>query len=490
MKKPNIILIICDQLRADCINADGNTLIETPLINNMAATGSMFSHAYSAVPSCIPARATLMSGQDQWHTGVLGMGWGQGQMPNDFSHSLAGEFTNAGYRTHMIGKGHFFPQRTLMGFQSTEIEEAGRTLPKGFKDEYRAWFDENAPKGVTPDDHGIDWNAWQARPWHTEERFHPTAWTIMRSVEFLKRRDQDEPFFLNISFDRPHSPYTPPKDYWDMYIDDETPPAVIGEWASVHDVGFEERDDVNAWHGKMTEKQIHRARAGYYGDVTFIDAQLGVLFNWMRRFDHDAYKNTWVIFTSDHGDMLGDHNLWRKTYAYEASARIPFIVVPPVKTRKSVKNRRVDEIVELRDIMPTLLDAAGLDIPKTVDGKSVLPLLYSDAGSVEWRSYIHGEHCVCYAELQDMHYVTDGKRKFIWLPRVGTEQFFDLESDPGEVNNLIEDSKRKEEIKKWRNYLIAELEKRDCGWVVDGKLHCIEGEPLVSPYKEKRWQGL
>ncbi|MFC1713593.1 arylsulfatase [Candidatus Poribacteria bacterium] len=482
--RPNVILIFCDQMRGDCLGADGNPVVQTPNLDYLAARGTRFAHAYSASPSCLPARASLMTGQDQWHTGILGMGRGQGPIPNDFPHTLAGEFTRAGYRTHMVGKGHFRPQRDLMGFETAEIDESGRTIVNGFKDEYREWFDKHAPAGISPDDHGVDWNSWLARPWHTEEYLHPTAWTMNRSIDFLKTRDQERPFFLNISFARPHSPYVPPQPYFDMYIDGETPPAAVGEWAKMHDKP-EDAVNPNAWRGRMTPEQIHRARSGYYGEISFIDTQIGRLMNWMSRFQREALRDTWFVFTSDHGDMQGDHNLWRKTYAYEGSSRIPFIVVPPASAR-SLKRKVADEVVELRDVMPTVLEASGLPVPGTVDGRSLLPAM-KEAQS-DWRSYIHGEHCTCYSTEQEMQYVTDGNRKFIWLPRIGREQFFDLQQDPSELNDLIDAPDRQEEVETWRKYLIHELDQRDCGWVKNGKLFCPD-EPLVSPYRNKRWQG-
>ena len=183
-----------------------------------------------------------------------------------------------------------------------------------------------------------------------------------------------------------------------------------------------------------------------------------------------------------------DHHLWRRIYTYEGSARIPFIVVPPLGEERSIPSQLDGDqsaVVELRDVMPTLLDAAGLPIPDTVDGCSVLPLLQEKA--THWRDYIHGEHCTCYSEEQEMQFVTDGKRKLIWFPRMGSEQFFDLEADPGEVYNLIEDPARQDEIRHWRGFLVQELEERDCGWVKDGKPYCPNDEPLVAPYKNVRW---
>ncbi|CAI8025084.1 Arylsulfatase [Geodia barretti] len=418
-------------MRGDCIGADGNTCIETPNLDYLAARGTRFRHAYTASPSCIPARATLMTGMNQWHTGILGMGRGQGPIPNDFPHTLAGELTHVGYRTHLVGKGHFTPQRAKMGFESQEFDESGRMLRHGLKDEYRTWFEAEKRRDITPDDHGVDWNSWVSRPWHTEEYLHPTSWTMNSAIHFLSQRDRERPFFLNISFARPHSPFVPPAPYFEMYHNGTTPPPSVGDWATCHDRP-EVAVDPNAWRGKHSDRRIHRARSGYYGEISFIDTQIGRLMNWFRRHQQDTFADTWFIFTSDHGEMLGDHNLWRKTYAYEGSARIPFIVTPP--TRGSTASRKVAD--------------------------------------------------------EEMQYVTDGKRKLIWLPRIDELQFFNLEEDPGECHNRINHPEYQTEVAKWKGYLIAELATRDCGWVVDGELVSPPPEtPLVSPYKNVRWEG-
>ena len=485
MERPNIIFIITDQMRGDCLSCAGHPVVETPNLDHFAARGTRFEHAYSAVPSCIPARSTIMTGMDQWHTGVLGMGRGQGPIPNDFPHTLAGTLAAAGYRTHLVGKGHFTPQRARMGFQSAEHDESGRMISNGLKDEYRTWFEREAKRDITPDDHGVFWNSWIGRPWHTEEYLHPSAWTMSRALHFLEQRDQQSPFFLNISFARPHSPYVPPQSYYDMYEREQTPPPYIGDWATRHDVPFD-ATDVNAWRGRQSDRRIHRGRAGYYGEISFIDTQIGRLKNWLARYQPKTLANTWIVFTSDHGDMVGDHHLWRKTYAYEGSARVPLIVCPPTPLESTVKHRVADQVVELRDIMPTILAAAQVEIPPTVKGSSLIPLMLGTAR--DWRRYIHGEHCWCYSAEQEMQYVTDGHRKFVWLPRLGERQFFNLDEDPGECANRIDDPACAAEVKTWEGYLITELAGRDCGWVEDGRLHCPEG-PLVSPYRDVRFSG-
>lgn len=482
--RPNVLLFIVDQMRGDAWGGDGSDTVLTPNLDHLASKGTRFCHAYSAVPSCIPARATLWTGMDQWHTGILGMGGGQCKMHNDYPYTLPGMLSDAGYRTHMVGKGHFHPYRSHMGFNSIELEESGRHDDSMKINDYRQWFYANAPEGVTPDDHGVFWNAWQGRPWHTHEHLHPTAWTAMRAINFLKNRDPDQPFFLNVSFSRPHSPYVPPQAYWDMYINEDLPPAQVGDWAAMHD-DSQTRLDINAWRGRMTPRQIHRARAGYFGEISFIDARIGNIINYLRLNQPSALDNTWIIFMSDHGDMQGDHNLWRKTYAYEGSARIPLFVVPPLDMQGKTRSC-AEQVVELRDIMPTVLEAAGLEAPPTTRGKSLMPLL-ADADT-PWREYIHGEHCWCYGPDQEMQYVTDGARKFIWLPRIGVQQFFDLQADPHELHNLIDSPERADEIALWRQRLITELRNRQCGWCDDGQLSCQE-QYLTSPWRNERWDG-
>ncbi|MCL2639501.1 MAG: arylsulfatase [Phycisphaerales bacterium] len=474
-QQPNIILILADQFRGDAI---ANPQIQAPNLNYLAARGTNFTKAYTPCPSCIPARAMIFTGMSQWHTGILSMHPEQPDMFNDYPHTLAGELTNAGYQTHLSGKAHFTPQDALMGFQSTEVDEAGRVEFPGFKDAYRTWFEKHAPAGVTPDDHGVDFNSWVARPWHLPEYLHPTAWTMTSAIEFLKRRDQHKPFFLNISFDRPHSPYVPPTPYWDIYYNrPPLPPPPVGDWASIHE-NFSL--DPNATHGKLSDYQLHRARSGYRGEISFLDAQIGRLMTFLRRYQPQARGNTLFLFTSDHGDLQGDHHLWRKGQPYEGSARIPMLLLPP-ESAKSTRHLTT-EPVSLMDVMPTILDYANIKRPPTAEGASLTSLTQDPATT--WRPYLHGEH-------GHMHYLTDGKRKYIWFPQKeggGQEQFFDLETDPTECQDLIDDRLRENEIALWQNRLTQVLTSRDCGWTKNGKPF-YPGTPMISPYKHKRWQG-
>ncbi|MDH7571576.1 MAG: sulfatase-like hydrolase/transferase, partial [Armatimonadota bacterium] len=288
---------------------------------------------------------------------------------------------------------------------------------------------------------------------------------------------------LKVSFARPHSPYDPPPVYYEMYRDHPIPPPYVGDWAHIHD-GREGAADVNAWRSRRPEHETRRARACYYGSVTFIDHQIGRLLYELRHYHRDAWQNTFVLFTSDHGDMLGDHHLWRKTYAYEGSARIPMILRPP-DGWKWPRGLVLDHLVELRDVMPTFLEAAGAPIPENVDGKSLLPLARGET-ETPWRDVLLGEHDWCYSHEQANYYLTDGRWKFVWFPYLGTEQLFDLQQDPGECRNLSGDPKSRDVAGALRRRMVRELEARDCGLVEEGKLVRLRLDQVVrSPHLQR-----
>jgi len=478
--RPNIILFMTDQQRGDHLGCDGHPVLETPHLDELAARGTRFRHAYSAVPSCLPARATLLTGMDQWHTGILGMGKGQGPVHNRFQYTMPGQLAEAGYHTCCAGKNHFEPARALNGYHQCLLDESGRMRDS----DYQRWFNAHAPAGAGFRDHGVDWNSWVARPFHLPEYLHPTHWTAQTAFDFLTRRDPGKPFFLKCSFVRPHSPYDPPQPYWDMYKDREMPEPFAADWSDDWHGEPDTQNETNAWRARRSAEETRRARAAYAGSVTFIDHQIGWLLQEFSRFDREAYRNTLIVFLSDHGDMLGDHHLWRKTYAYEGSARVPMIVTPPLNwdvPRGQVR----DEVIELRDVMPTLLEAGGAAIPETVDGRSMMPLVHARDDD-RWRSHLVGEHIWCYDHEQANYYVTDGRTKYIWFPYLGREQLFDLTSDPGESRDLADEADHGTMLESWRGKLVAEFESRGCDLVRDGQLVTLETDQLItSPHYRK-----
>jgi arylsulfatase A-like enzyme len=210
---------------------------------------------------------------------------------------------------------------------------------------------------------------------------------------------------------------------------------------------------------------MDRARKAYYAQLTFIDHQINRIVQALN--ERGVLEDTWILFVSDHGDMLYDHNRVAKAVPYEASARVPLVVRFPdsfaVKSPDAKAGRMVDAPVEMRDIFPTLCDIAGIPIPAGVEGKSLLPFIVGDVA--EWREYIHGEH---EWGLESNQWLTDGKIKYIWFSQSGVEQLFDLSADPNEQRNLA--AARPDVIAEWRRRLIAELDGREEGYVEHGRL--------------------
>lgn len=459
-------------MRWDCLSAMNHPVVETPNLDALAKRGVLFRNAYSATPICIPARAAIMTGMSQRSHGRVGYADG---VPWRYEHMLAGELAQAGYHTQCVGKMHVHPARNLCGFHHVVLHDGylhhnrrrdTNTADAHFDqvDDYLPWLRQQVGSQADMTDLGLDCNAsTMARPWHLEERYHPTNWTVTQSIDFLRRRDPGKPFFLWTSFVRPHSPLDPPQVYFDMYKDREMPDCPVGSW--VDELAAEQgRFDPTTIAGKLPKRRLDRAKAGYYALITHIDDQIGRLLQAL--YEHGALHNTVVLFTSDHGELMGDHHYFRKGLPYEGSVKVPLILCDPGDLLGLKAGAEVEEIVELRDLMPTLLEAAAAPIPASVEGRSLLAL-GREEDAPDWRTYIHGEHAM--GALSN-HYVTDGKEKYIWFSQSGKEQLFDLATDPEERTDLSDHPERAQRLAEWRRRLVGELEGREEGYVADGSL--------------------
>ncbi len=471
LERPNVLLIMADQMRGDCLGADGNATIRTPNLDRLAAEGARFTRAYTATPSCTPARAALLTGLGPWRNGMLGYG----KVGIRYPRTMPGLLSEAGYYTLGVGKMHLHPQRNLHGFHRTILDESGREQAPEFRSDYRSWFLAMAPT-LNPDATGITWNDYRAAPYALPERLHPTRWTGDVAVNFLKGYAGDQPFFVKVSFARPHSPYDPPERFLRMYAHADPPPA-IGDWATVNDIAAKP-DNYGLWRGNLGSERVRLARQAYYGSITFIDEQIGRILATLR--ERGLLEHTLILFFADHGDMLGDHHLWRKTYAYEGSARVPMLIRWP-EGFAAVRGQVLDAPVELRDVLPTVMDAAGVPIAEEdFDGRSMLELV---RGRTEtWRSFIDLEHSRCYGDENHWSALTDGKVKYIFHARTGQEQLFDLTADPSELHDLAADPAHAVTLRTWRERLVAHLSERGEAFVRDGKLVAPRKNMLYSPH--------
>jgi len=446
-ERPNIVLFTTDQHRGDCLGIAGHPVVETPYVDSFVQRGAYFPNAYSEIPSTTGARRILHSGRGNYHCGLIGYSSAEWNPPT----TLAAELARAGYHCLNVGWRNMHPRRKLFGFHHAVIHDLGEGV-----DDYWDWLREKLGPYAHERSHGVDANGWTARPWHLEERFHPTNWTVDVSLDVLRKRDPTRPFFIWISHLRPHSPYDPPQAFWDLYIGRDLPEIPVGDWAAKYDVPNPGLDR-NAWYGRLTPAQNHRGRAGYYGSITHIDYQLGYFLEELRR-GLGSLDNTLFLFTSDHGDMMGDHHLHRKCYAYEGSARIPFLIQYP--RGWDLPTGTFDQVVGLQDVMPTLLETAGVPVPDDCTGRSVLSAIRGEP----WREFLHGEHSPCYSPENAMQYLTDGREKYVWFPVTGEEQFFDLQADREERRDLAREAAYSERVSLWRDRLVRLLGERGDGF--------------------------
>ena len=481
-RRPNILLIMCDQFRGDCIGADGNDAVRTPNIDRLAREGARFSRAYSSLPSCTPARATLLTGLGAWRHGMLGYG----RVARQYAHEKPRMLRDAGYHTCGIGKMHWYPQRHTHGFHKTLVDESGRAETRGFVSDYRQWFRQVAPE-LNPDATGIGWNDYRAKAYALPEKLHPTRWTAEAAVDFLNTYGKDaeqagKPFFLKVSFARPHSPYDPPQRLLDLYADAKIPKAVVGDWAERNAMRGRKLPFTTP-RGDLGAEQVRRSRTGYYGAVSFLDEQIGRILDAVRK--RGWWEETLILFTSDHGDMQGDHHLWRKTYAYEGSARIPMLVRWPNGLLEARRGQVLDRPVELRDVLPTFLDAAGVRYDDAdFDGRSMLQLVRGKAKG--WRGHIDLEHSRCYWPANQWCALTDGHVKYIFGAFDGRERLFDLDKDPHELHDLAGEKAHAALLAAWRRKLTDHLAERGDRWVKSGRLVLRKRPILYGPNYPRR----
>ncbi len=458
-RRPNILFLMADQFRGDCLGADGNRAIHTPNLDRIAREGARFRCAYSSTPTCTPARSALLTGLSPWNHGMLLMQ----RMATHYPFVKPQAMRDAGYYTTSIGKNHFHPQRTSHGYHRVVLDESSRAETPEFRSDYRAWFYSQAPN-LDPDATGIGFNDYASKPYALPEHLHPTSWTGQTAVRFLETYNRAEPFFLKVSFARPHSPYDPPERLFNRYAGASLPAASIGKWAARYIPRSWEKSDI--WHGDMGPEQVRRSRQGYYGSVNFVDEYIGRILEALEK--RGWLEETLILFTADHGDMTGDHHLWRKSYAYEPSARIPMLLRWPSGLVSAPRGQTLTQPVELRDVLPTFLDAASAAPSKPLDGSSLLALARGDIAG--WRPWIDLEHGVCYNDGNDWNALTDGHWKYIFHARHGEEQLFHLDRDPHEVEDLSADPASTSQLRLWRGRLIDHLSVRGEQFVRGGAL--------------------
>ncbi len=443
LRSPNILLIFTDQQRWDTLSAYGNQVIQTPNLDKLAKEGAVFENAITPCPICLAARASTISGLMASKIGTL-----TNDHPThiDNRDTLSAKLSETGYHSQAIGKMHFSNRvyNETYGMDHMILSEETRgirfadSIDDLIFDDYDRFLIENKMWGWDKPTE-IGYNEIKPIINHLPKKYHVTQWCGDTTINWIKNeRPKDKPFFLWTSFVKPHVPYDCPEHLQELYDYRDMPEP----WVSNLD-GTDRNPYIRRYKEQMefdlySETAAKRAKASYYANISFIDEQIGRM---MKTLDEEGLtENTLVIFTSDHGDLMGDHGLWYKSFGYEGSMHIPMILRWPGRIAPET---RCSEITSLVDIFPTVASCAGIVRQDQRPGTDLM-------------EYIAGDrHCdfgvsEMFTPPNYMLHVRTKEWKYLFYQNGGYEQLYNLKEDPHELNDLAHDAnykKMKEEIK-------------------------------------------
>ena len=436
-KRPNILLVLTDQQRFDTIAALGNSIIKTPTLDRLVREGTAFTRAYTPSPVCVSARHALVTGRAPHQSRCTDNNDAGGN-----ETSLMQCLHDAGYQTHGAGKMHFAPVDKMWGFESRDISEEG-----GGADDYRKFLDEHGYDHVE-DPHGVRSEYYYLpQPSQLPARLHPTTWTTDRSLDFLRERDANRPFFLWTSYIKPHPPFEAPTPWNKLYraAEMDAPLRFPGDddlmtyWNRVQN-RYKYRD-------KGSDEMLLRTmRAAYYACISFIDFQLRRIIEQLSV--QGELDNTLILFSADHGEMLGDYGCVGKRSMLEASARVPLLARLP---GRFAAGARVDAPATLLDVLPTCLGAAGVPMPdkdEAVHGRD-LATLPDDDDRLVLSQFSEGAFGLYMAATRSWKYVYSAPDQREWL--------FDLRRADHEKHDLARNPMFADKLRDLRAQLLAQL---------------------------------
>lgn len=439
MSKANILFLCADQMRGDALGCAGNSYIETPHLDRLAARGARFPNAFSVDPVCVPARATMITGNYPHRcTGEKRNG---GSVKSD--QIVMPEYFRAhGYKTYASGKLHFLPYaapgtpRTTHGYEQVSLAESGRVInrydPTGQTPGLEDYHDylKSVGWGGLSRAHGVGNNDIHPASSPLPEEHCVDAYVATRAIDYLEqhqRQCSDEPFFLFASFPKPHAPYDPPAAFASLY-DPRGIPAPLQKIDSLaYSPGKFIEQITHGW-AKFSPEMHRVAKAYYYALVTFQDLQIGRIISALSALGQ--LDNTIILYTADHGDMVGDFGFWGKSCFYRGSVNVPFLIsAPGIIAPDTV----LTDLAGTHDIFPTLAALAGLPLTHDVDGCDLTARL-NGSSQEQIRQY-----AVSYFNASPLqgYMLADQNVKYIYNEGNAIEELYNLRNDPGEQNNLV-----------------------------------------------------
>jgi len=424
--RPNILMIMADQLTARVLNFYGAARpAKTPNLDRLAAEGCVLQNAYCPFPICAPSRQAMLTGKLASEIGVYDNGAEFGSSQPTFVHYLR----NSGYYTALSGKAHFVGADQLHGYEdrlTTDVYPADLAWTPRWDEDAEVYpFEDSGKTGIraltlsgpVATSLNIDFD---------EE----VCFAARKCLRDCARYRKGQPFYLNVSFGSPHDPYQSTPPFWDLYTDDEigmpVQPSIPYDQQDPHSRQLYRHIGKVDW--EPNDETVMRSRHGYYAAVSFVDHQIGRLLETLR--ECGVYDNTIIVFTSDHGDMLGEKGIWFKQTMYDQAVRVPFLFWGP----KWIVAGRTTHNVSLLNLFPTVLDCVG-DSTDDCPEESLWPLLTGK--SKETADCIYCEHTDANA-LCPILMVRRGPHKYIYSEKWGC-RLFNLVDDPDERVDLIDD---------------------------------------------------
>ncbi len=451
-KKPNILFIISDDLSAETVKCFGQRQCETPNIDSLAKTGLMFERAYCQYPVCGPSRAALMSGMYPPSIGVMGNGMSKrftqilGKRP-----SMSQLFKNNGYYTARVSKIYHMrvPGDITAGVDGPDH---GPSWTEKFNCKAPEWYTKGEHEHLTNEKLKFDRNkhynlgfggAFYVVKGESDGAEQADVLAADKAIEILEKH-QDKPFFLAVGFVRPHVPLVAPKSFYDPYDPKKMklPKKVADDWKDIPKAGISKNSNRSGLGGKILQQK--KVTAAYYASVSFMDAQVGKILAALDRLK--LRDNTIVVFTADHGYHMGEHDFWQKMSLHEESVRIPIVISGP-----GIKPGKTKSLAQQIDIYPTLAELGGLEIPKHVQGKSLLPIIKDRSAKVH-------DEILCFRKKKDKLIRTE---KYALLTYGGTDEveLYDMQNDPRQYKNIARDPKYASVLKQLTSKLDARLKK-------------------------------
>ena len=444
VERPNVLFIISDDLTATALSCYGNTVCKTPNIDRLASQGTRFTKAYCQGTYCGPSRASFMSGY--YPHAIKMLGYGSPRTAIGERATWAQHFKNNGYHTARVSK--IFHMGVPGGIEKgTDGADDPASWTERFNSagpEWKAPGDgetlENNADGRKPGP--VGGNTFVVVEADGNDFVHSDGKTAAKAVELIKQ-NRDKPFFLGVGFVRPHVPFVAPKkDYTDFlpYSRMQLPPKLEDDWADIPKAGINYKTSKNM---KMDLRRQKKAVGGYYASVAFMDRMVGQVLNGLK--EAGLEDNTIVIFTSDHGYHLGEHDFWAKVSLHDESAAVPLIIRMPGK-----KPAVCHSLVELLDLYPTLSNLCGLEVPKHLQGKDISKMMTDPAKEVRSAAFsVNGKGFLL--REQDWAYIAYGKNG------QGDEELFDMKQDPKQFTNLAKDPKHAQIIARFQKQMATKL---------------------------------